>query len=451
MKPKIPYEEPDLYRTNLNQILNHTHPLFKLANQIDWLEFEKEFGKTYDEKNGRPGCPTRLMVGLHYLKHTFNESDESVLERFIENPYWQYFCGFEYFQHHLPIDSSSLTRFRKRLGSGGFEKLFEQVLDTAKRGGHITESHLNKVNIDTTVQEKAIAFPTDARLYHKMRATLVQAAEARDIQLRQNYKRVSKKALAKQARYSHAKQLKRARKETRKLKTMLGCVYRDILRKNNAPDEELAELLKRAKQIHTQKKDDKNKLYSAHAPEVECISKGKAHKRYEFGCKVSLATTSRDNWIVGVQALHGNPYDGHTLSGCISKIKQFCGWQPKEVYVDRGYRGHNYQGDTQIHLVDFQHMKRKTRAMRYWFKRRAAIEPVIGHLKSDNRMSKNYLKGEQGDDINAILCACGYNLRKLLAVFFLPKIIFIKVFKFVDQLSLVFRWMPKNLFTLSLN
>jgi IS5 family transposase len=421
MKPKQQRETPDLFRSRLDQILNQRHPFFVLANQIDWSVFEEHFGQTYDEKNGRPGCPIRLMVGLHYLKYAFNESDESVVARFLENPYWQYFCGCEYFQHHLPIDSSSLTRFRKRVGSSGFEQLFKETVETAKRGNHLTRSHLNKVNIDTTVQEKAIAYPTDARLYYKMRAALVRAAEARNIELRQSYKRVAKIALAKQGRYSHAKQPRRSQRETRRLKTMLGCVYRDILRKTKRPDKELKILLQRADRILKQKRDDKKKLYSVYAPEVECISKGKVHKRYEFGCKVGLATTSRDNWIVGVQAFHDNPYDGHTLPACLHETKRYTGWHAKEAYVDLGYRGHLYHGkDTQVHIVDFRHMKRKTRAVKYWFKRRAAIEPVFGHLKSDNRMSKNYLRGAKGDQINALLCACGFNLRKLLAVFFLP-------------------------------
>ncbi len=444
MKPKKQYENPDLFRAELRQILNHSHPLYVLAEQINWSVFDEEFGKTYDENNGRPGCPTRLMVGLHYLKHTFNESDQSVLERFLENPYWQYFCGYEYFQHQLPIDSSSLTRFRKRLGSSGFEKLFEQVIETAKRGKYLTKRHLNKINIDTTVQEKAIAFPTDARLYYKMREALVRAAEARNISLRQNYRRVAKKALAKQGRYSHAKQSKRAQRETKRLKTMLGCVYRDILRKNNNPDAQLKELLSRAQRILTQKREDKDKLYSVHAPEVECICKGKVHKRYEFGCKVALSTTSRDNWIVGVQSIHHNPYDGHTLSSSIDQTKRFTGWQPKEAYIDLGYRGHDYKGETKIHLIDYRQMKRKTRWIRYWLKRRAAIEPIISHLKYDHRMSKNYLKGEEGDQINALLSACGYNLRKLLAVFFLPNFIWQRIQGFFQRLFGKWHFTTKN-------
>jgi len=350
----------------------------------------------------------------------------------------QYFCGFEYFQHDLPIDSSSLTRFRKRLGPSGVEKLLEQVIETAKRGKHLKRSHLNKVNVDTTVQEKAIAFPTDARLYYKMREALVRAAKSHNIQLRQNYCRVAKRALSKQGHYSHAKQYRRARKETKRLKTMLGRVYRDILRKINEPDDALAELLKRAEELLLQEKNDSNKIYSVHAPEVECIAKGKVHKRYEFGNKVGLVTTSRDNWIVGVQAFHGNPYDGHTSSACLAETKRYTGRQPVEAYVDRGYRGHSVDPkETHVHIVDWKHMKRKTRAIRYWLRRRLAIEPVIGHVKTDNRMSRNYLKGKEGDQINAVLCACGYDLRKLLAVFFLPELIIRYFMKSIYHLIII--------------
>ena len=420
MQPKKTIETPDMFRYRLDQILNKHHPLFQLANQINWSNLEKKFGATYVESVGRPGNPIRLMVGLHYLKHSFNESDESVLARFLENPYWQYFCGFDYFQHELPIDTSSLTRFRKRIGVSGTESLFKELLNTAKRGGHLARRHLDKVNVDTTVQEKAIAFPTDARLYFKMRASLVRAAEARDIHLRQSYKRVAKKTLAKQGRYSHARQMKRSKKMTKKLKTMLGCVYRDILRKEENPDTELQDLLTLAERLLKQQRHDKNKLYSIHEPEVECISKGKVHKRYEFGNKVGFVTTSFGNWIVGVKSFHGNPYDGHTLSDCLDQVNDLTGWQPKEAYGDLGYRGHGYKGETNVKIVNYRTIKKLTRTARKWFKRRAAIEPIIGHVKSDNRMSKNYLKGVDGDDMNAILSGCGFTMRKLIAVFFLP-------------------------------
>ena len=241
------------------------------------------------------------------------------------------------------------------------------------------------------------------------------------IQLRQSYQRLSKKTLARQGRYSHAKQMKRARKMTKQLKTYLGRVYRDIQRKAEQPDGELKELLSKAEKLLSQKRNSKNKRYSVHAPEVECISRGKVHKRYEFGCKVGMATTSRDNWIVGIGAFHGNPYDGHTLQETLDDVKSFVGWDTKQVNVDLGFRRHNYQGNAKIQIVNYRTIKKLTQQARMWIKRRAAIEPIFGHLKTDNRMGRNYLKGQEDDQINALLCGCGFNLRKLLAIFFLSK------------------------------
>jgi len=420
----------DLFRSRLDQILDNQHPLFKLSDSINWGYFEKEFGSFYVENKGRPGKPIRLLVGLHYLKHTYNESDESVVERFLENPYWQYFCGFEYFQHEFPLDPTSLVKWRNRIGGSGMEKLFCQTLKTAQGLGLLKKNHLHKVNIDTTVQEKAIAFPTDARLYYKMREKLVTEAEKRGIDLRQNYRRLGRKALVKQGRYSHAQQMKRARKETNKLKIYLGRVTRDIRRKLVETDAGFEDLLYLSERLLTQKRDDKNKIYSIHAPEVECIAKGKVHKRYEFGCKVSVATTSRDNWIVGIQAHHGNPYDGHTLGDVLKQVEQLTGWQVKDAYCDKGYRGYKHEGDTDVHIAGQRNRGRpKTRTQRKWLRRRNAIEPIIGHLKSENRMNRNYLKGTNGDRINAYLSGCGANLRKLLAAFFLPFFILDRIIK----------------------
>jgi IS5 family transposase len=412
-------EQPQLFQSRLDQILNMKHPLCILASQINWSYFEQKFGVYYSEERGAPGKPIRLVVGLHYLKHAYNESDESVVDRFMENPYWQYFCGYEYFQHHLPIDPSSLSRWRGRVGERGIEKLLKELLQTAQRSGHLKRSDLNQVNVDTTVQEKAIAYPTDARLYYKMREALVRAAKANGINLRQSYCRKAKKALRKQGRYAHAKQMKRSARMTRQLKTYLGRVFRDIQRKSVAPDEGLVYLLQLAEKLLAQEKDSKNKLYSIHAPEVECISKGKVHKRYEFGCKVGLVTSSRGNWILGVHAFHGNPYDGHTLASSLAQVEELTGWKVKCANVDLGYRGHNYEGETEIRIADYRRIKKLTRWARKWVKRRAAIEPVIGHAKSDHRMDRNYLKGEQGDKINALLSGCGFNFRKLLKAFFL--------------------------------
>jgi len=416
MKPKAPQpsHQDDLFRSRLDQILNRKHPLFVLANQIDWEVFDNKFGPLYAEKKERPGKPTRLMVGLHYLKHAFNESDESVVAGLLENPYWQYFCGFEFFIHQLPVDPTSMTRWRKRIGPEDMEQLLSETLETAKRKKLLTERHMERVNVDTTVQEKAIAHPTDSRLYHKARVLLVKAARDRGIPLRQSYLQLGKKALIMNGRYAHARQMKRAKKEQKKLRNYLGRVYRNILRNCPQPDEQLAELLANAKRILDQKRHDKNKLYSLHAPEVECIAKGKVHKKYEFGCKVSVVTTSRDNWIVGTCALHNNPFDGHTLRGALQQVKRLVGWEAENAYCDKGYKGNPKRlGNTVVHLATRRKKSMKPSEWR-WFKRRSAIEPVIGHMKQDNRMDHNYLKGTDGDKMNAILAACGFNLRKLL-------------------------------------
>jgi len=408
----------ELFRSSLKQILDHSHPLYQLAEQIQWSVFEQAYGPLYVEDKGRPGLPVRLVVGLHYLKHAFNESDESVVARFLENPYWQYFCGFKHFQHQLPLDPSSMTRWRQRIGPEGIEKMLGETLDAAKRGKLLSKDHMERVNVDTTVQEKAIAFPTDARLYDKARRALVRAADDRGIKLRQSYPRLGKKAFVKQARYANAKQMRRARRETKKLKNYLGRVIRDIRRKCHNPDEELASLLHRAERIHEQKRNDKNKIYSIHAPEVECIGKGKAHKKYEFGCKVSVSSTSKSNWIVGVSALHGAPYDGHTLKGALEQIKRLTGWKAGTVYCDQGYKGNPKKLDeTNVHICRGR-KKTMTRSFWNWVKRRSAIEPIIGHLKSDNRMDRNHLKGIEGDRINALLAGCGFNIRKLLRELF---------------------------------
>ena len=236
-----------------------------------------------------------------------------------------------------------------------------------------------------------MAFPTDARLYTKMTLRLSKLAKCRGLLLRQTYVRKAPKTLKKQGRYAHARQYKRARACTRKLKTMLGRVVRDIERKvGNHIDEELATFLARAHRLLNQTRDSKGKLYSIDAPEVECISKGKAHKRYEFGCKVSVATTNRNDWVVGVQALHGNPYDGHTLAEAVTQAERITGRPVEEVFVDKGYRGHNYEGSADVHLPG-RGRSPAGPALRKRKKRRSAIEPKIGHLKSDNRMDRNYL------------------------------------------------------------
>lgn len=416
MTPQKSNNQNKLFEPSLEPILNDRHPLYKLASAIDWQTVEKELACCYSADMGRPGNATRLMVGLHYLKHAYNESDESVIDRWIENPYWQYFCGYEHMQHEFPIHPTSMVKWRQRVGSQRMEVLLKETLSTARREKYIKPSDASRIIVDTTVQEKAIAHPTDARLYLKSIHRLVKLANERNIGLRQSYVRVSKRAFFSQSQYARAGQYRRSAKQTKKLKTYLGRLIRDIGRKVKNPDEKLAVMLERTSRIHSQKRDDSRKLYSLDAPEVECISKGKAHKRYEFGCKVSLSVTHKNNWITSASALHGNPYDGHTLSATIERSISNTDVTAKEVYVDRGYRGHDYAGQAMIYKQDGR-LKRLTRAIRNKLKRRSAIEPTIGHVKSDNRMSRNFLKGDEGDRLNAILAAAGYNMRKLIAAF----------------------------------
>ncbi len=420
MKPKKKTPQGDLFRTPLTDIINMRHELCQVARRIDWNLLEEKLGAYYDERMGAPGKSTRLMVGLHYLKHSFNHSDESVVARLLENPYWQYFCGFEYFEHSLPLDPSSMTRWRQRIGESGVEELLAELLNTARRSGELGDNDLKRVSVDTTVQEKAITFPTDARLYFKMRQVLVRAAKERGVELRQSYHYIGKSLLVQHSRYAHAKQFKRARRVCRKLRTQMGRVARDIERKLSAPDEKLAHLLSLCWRLYAQQRYDKNKLYSIHAPEVDCISKGKAHKRYEFGCKVGIVVSARSGWVLGIKGFPGAPYDGHTLSACLSQMQRLTNFSPQDVLLDKGYRGHDYKGEGRVHIVSSRKLKRHSYWVRNWMRRRTIVEPVIGHAKLDHRMSRCYLKGSEGDKINALLCGCGFNLRKLLRAFLGP-------------------------------
>lgn len=399
----------------LHEQLNLEHPLVKLSQAIAWQEFEAEFGNSMSREGGRPALPSRLMVGLHYLKALYDESDESVVAKWVENPYWQYFCGEKTFQHEFPCHPTSLVKWRQRVGVEGVEKLLKQVLHSAKEQQALKPNEIERVTVDTTVQEKAIAFPTDARLYEKARRALVRVARQHQLKLRQSYVRLGKQALFWQSRYASARQAKRAKAQTRKLRTYLGRVIRDIERKVNQMPEGLQSLLEVAKRIYQQQPKDSGKLYSVHAPEVECIAKGKVHKRYEFGCKVVLVTTSSSNWIVGMDAVHGNPYDGATLKVALAQTQKLTAVKPKQAFVDKGFRGTTHHpSEVEVFVAG---TRKLTGALKRWLKRRSAIEPVIGHSKQDHALGRNFLQGKIGDRINALLVGCGFNLRKLFRFF----------------------------------
>ena len=349
----------DLFRPPLDEIIDLGHPLARLAGEIDWDFLDERFGLVYQAGPGQPPLPTRLVAGLFILKHMHDLSDEVLCARWLETPYYQYFCGEQSFCHRLPFDRSSMTRWRQRLGESQeaaegrqepLTALLQESLSVAHKTGALSTKDLERVAVDTTVQPKAIAFPTDARLLHKAIVMLGKLAKKHGVALRQSYVRVAKHAALMAGRYSHAKQFKRYNGRLRFLRTRLGRLIRDIRRKTEH-DAELRQAfaiaLSRAEQIRGQKQRQRGwKLYSWHAPEVECIGKGKAKAPYEFGCKVSVTTPATKpkggQFVLHAKALHGNPYDGHTLGPVIAETEALTGVEVKRAHVDKGYRGHNH-------------------------------------------------------------------------------------------------------------
>ncbi len=405
----------ELFRNRLENMIDAHHELVKLSRLVDWQNIDRTFGAYFVPNVGRPAVRMRLMVGILYLKYLHNLSDEQVVLSFCENPYWQYFCGEEYFQHALPIHPTSLTKFRNRIGENGSEILLKETIELGLKTAVIKKTDIDKINIDTTVQPKAIKYPTDSGLQHQCRNKLVKLCQKHGIKLRQNYTRLSKFQLLRGNRYAFARQLRRATSCFKKIKIYLGRVYRDIERKLiNSPHltEHFSDILLKAKRLIYQKRDDKSKLYSLHAPEVECIAKGKVQKKYEFGSKVSIATTSKSNFVIGIQSLDKNKYDGHSLNDALDQVNRLASKYPKKVFVDQGYRGHKIS-EVDIHICG----KRRgaiSNSLRRDLKRRSAIEPIIGHLKSDGSLGRNHLKGTLGDKINAIMTGASFNLRKIL-------------------------------------
>ncbi len=417
MKPKAKprtHEQPLIATMRLDLALDMDHELVRLAATIPWDHLAEEFGPLYCADNGRPAVPIRLMAGLHYLKHLKGISDEQTVRGWVENPYWQFLCGEEFFQHALPIDPSQMSRWRQRIGEEGVEKLLQATITAGMKAGVITESSLEKVIVDTTVQPKAVEHPTDARLYRKVHAAMLRIAEKEGITLRQSYRKLMARAYQKHGGHAKAKQYGRAKKILRTLKTMTGRVMRDVERKmSDEAFEAHKGIFILAEQILTQKRFTKGKVYSLHAPEVECIAKGKAHKPYEFGVKVSLAVTHKEGFVVGIQAFPDNPYDGHTLEGQLDQVERLTGKVPETTFVDRGYKAHGVPVERSRVLIS------GTRKLGYTLKRhlrrRSAVEPEIGHMKNDGLLGRNFLKGMKGDAMNAFLCGAGHNLRKILA------------------------------------
>lgn len=440
----------DFFRSRIDHMIDLRHPLAALASRMPWQEIEARVAQVFSRKGragvampdldlfgeqvqrvavasnaGRPRVPLRVMIALLYLKHAVNESDEGVVARWADTPRWQFFSGCAYYEDRQPCDATTLVKFRQLLGEEGVEELLAQTINVAVDLKLIKPQELTRVIVDSTVQHKAIAHPTDSRLLETARTKLVEEAKEVGIDLKQTFAKEGKDLTRKAGRYAHARQFKRMRRAIKRQSTIVGRLQREVDRKASAIGaavrQALGETLNKARRIVAQSGQRKAtggqpKLYAWHASEVDCISKGKARQPYEFGVKVGIASTLSGNLIVGARAFHGNPYDGHTLHEQLEQaaiLMQDSRAKPATAFVDLGYRGVDAQ-NPDVHIVHRGKSKRISEQERRLLKRRQAIEPIIGHLKADHRMDRCHLKGETGDRLHAVLCAAGYNIRWLL-------------------------------------
>ena len=395
---------------SLGEQCDPRQPLKRLADRLPWSTFEEAFGDYYSEQ-GRPAKPVRLMVGLLLLKQIENLSDEAIVERWVRDPYYQYFCGMKEFQWDVPCDPSDLVYFRRRIGSEGVTLI---LAFSAQLHGSGAEE--KEVVIDTTVQEKNITHPTDTKLARKIIQRCWKLADDQGVRLRRRYRKEVKSCLMNQRWRRTAGQAKRARKSQRRLKTIAGALIRELERKL---PKEMVESHKedfgRYRCVLAQKRQGKNKIYSLHEPGVYCIAKGKEHKKYEFGSKASVAMTRESGVIVAAVAHPSNLYDGHTLPEVLEMATTIMAGPIEKAIVDRGYRGRKNVDGVEV-LVPSRGERGQSRQqankMRKRFRRRAAIEPVISHLKHDFRLARCFLKGHQGDSINLMMAAAAWNLRK---------------------------------------
>ena len=413
MQGKHKYETQfDFFKITLKSLVRENHPLIILSHKMDWGAIDAEFAQYYSLE-GRPSVPTRTMVALLLLKSMFDEADETLIPRWVENPYWQYFCGEQFFKHTPPCDPSDLVHFRKRIQKYGLEFILK-----VSAGLHGKEALEEVVTIDTTAQEKDITFPTDAKLAVAILKECWRLAQKSPLKLHQSYTRKTSEAKLLLRFGNHPKKKKQARQAVKDLRRYARKVIGQL--RNHLPKdvlEQSRQRFERYDKILSQGRKDSHKIYSLHEPDVYCMSKGKAHKPYEFGCKVSLAVTAGSGIIVGTTSFETNKSDVHTLEETLTQVKYITGKLPKEAICDRGYRGRKKVEDTIISIPkplpasSSRYAKEKVRLK---FRRRAAIEPIIGHLKHDHRMERNFLKGLYGDFVNCVLAAAGFNLKKML-------------------------------------
>ena len=434
MLGKNPKKQPELFRPMLVDFIDDKHELVLLSEKIDWDYFEKEFSPLYS-KTGNPSHPIRFMVGCLLLKHLYNLGDETLASAWIMNPYMQHFCGRVFFEHQFPCDPSNFVHFRKRIGEKGIEKIFSYSV----RMHDAKTSTSNFVLSDTTVQENNTTFPTDAKLCKKVIDYCNKIAENEGIKQRQRYTKVSKQLVRNTYHGKHPKRAKLARKSQRQLKTIAMRLIRELERNFTAEQQEFyRESMELYTKAVTQKRNDTDKVYSLHKPFTRCIAKGKAHKQYEFGNKVGLVTTSNKGKkiILGIKAFLQTPYDGHTIEPLLEQMETGGQQLPKELVYDRGGKGKSEIKGVKISIPGVprktdtayqKHTKRKK------FRTRAAIEPIIGHLKTDFRLAQNYFLGETGPQINALLSATAWNMKKMMEI--LKEKIF---FYFLNLIRLLF-------------
>ncbi len=413
MLKKLPKQpQLEMFKTVLTSFINPEHELCLLARNLDWAYLESEFAPLYGTV-GRPSVPIRTIVGLLLLKQMYNLGDETVVQRYLENPYWQHFCGEIYFQYRLPFDPSDFVHFRHRIGAEGMQKIFKQSIDLF--GEDVIRKEVREVRVDTTVQEKNITFPTDRKLYEKTIEYCKRIAKAEGIQLKRTYTFEIRKLKA-QLRFARKpRNYKKLDRLQKKLYRITVKIHNDLVTQlNPMPKQSYLDTFNVLYRVLTQRREDKNKVYSIHEPEVLCIAKGKEHKPYEFGNKSSFAYTRHGGIIVGAMAIEGNAFDGHTLKPQLDQVRELTGGKTRKAIVDRGYRGREKIGITDVVMP--KTLKRES----YYLKKqrearcrsRAGIEGLISHLKHDHRMLRNYLKGTAGDKINTLLAASAYNMMK---------------------------------------
>lgn len=411
MQPKpLKQNQDHLFRSRLSEQLKPDHELLKLARAIPWDQLETEFKPLFSEGPSRPPLPVRLAAGLMILQHMFNVSDERVVVAWVENPYWQAFCGYDFLQWELPVHPTSLTRWRQRIGSNGIEKILQASIQVALETKTVTSKELTQTICDTTVMPKAVTHPTDAKLLYRSVEGIVRATRKVKIRLKRTYLRTARWTLREYQRLMHGKRFRKAQRPLNKIRRYLIKILREldpVL--ESCPRELLMEAAISAKVV-VQTREDKSKIYSCHEPQVSCIAKGKAHKPYEFGSKACLLVTAKQGLVLSMTTHAGNPYDGHLLVEAKDKAEKNSKAAIERILVDRGFRGHEVEKAE----VLVSYTKGLTKHLKRVLRRRQAIEPWIGHMKQEGKLGRCYLKGVIGDQIHALLVATGHNFRMIL-------------------------------------